>query len=353
MIWIGVDAHKSSHVAVALDAAGQPLGECPVLNTPAGWAVLADWARGLGEPRQWGIEGAWNYGRGLAQALVAQGETVCEINTRWTAGERRRARNRGKSDQRDALAIARYLWREGAGLPVVGGEDTSAVLAVLVAQREAAVAEATRLRNQAHQLLLHLDPTYKTYLPALTTPAGVAALEGYQAVGRGALAETRAAVLRLLGRRLRLALQQADELKVQIETCARVAYAPLMRLTGVNALSAGMLAAILGPGRRFRTDAALALYAGVAPLEVSSAGRVRHRLNRGGNRQLNAIVYRIALTQLHVLPQAQAYVARRMSEGKSKAEAIRALKRFLIRAIWRLWEECLVTAPAQPASQVA
>jgi transposase len=126
-----------------------------------------------------------------------------------------------------------------------------------------------------------------------------------------------------------------------------------MRLSGINALSAGMLAAILGPGRRFRTDAALALYAGVAPLEVSSAGRVRHRLNRGGNRQLNAIIYRIALTQLYRLPQAQAYVVRRMSEGKSKAEAIRALKRHIVRAIWRLWEECLETAPAQPASQVA
>jgi transposase len=140
---------------------------------------------------------------------------------------------------------------------------------------------------------------------------------------------------------------------VQIEACARLAYAPLIRLSGINALSAGMLAAILGPGRRFRTDAALALYAGVAPLEVSSAGRVRHRLNRGGNRQLNAIVYRIALTQLHRLPQAQAYVARRMSEGKSKAEAIRALKRYSLRAIWQLWEECLATAPAQPARQVA
>jgi transposase len=268
---------------------------------------------------------------------VAQGETVCEINTRWTAGERRHARNTGKSDRRDALAIARYLWREGAGLPVVGGDDTSAVLAVLV----------------AHQLLLQLDPTYKTHLPALTTPAGVAALEGYQAAGCGTLAETRAAVVRLLGQRLRLALRQADDLKVQIQTCARVAYAPLMRLSGVNALSAGMLAAILGPGRRFRTEAALALYAGVAPLEVSSAGRVRHRLNRGGNRQLNAIVYRIALTQLQHLPQAQAYVARRLSEGKSKAEAIRALKRYIVRAIWMLWEECLVTAPVQPASQVA
>jgi transposase len=178
MLCIGVDAHKCTQVAMALDGAGQPLAQCQAPNTPAGWAALAAWAQGLGEARQWGIEGAWNYGRGLAQALVAQGETVCEINTRWTAGERRRARNTGKSDRRDAQAIARYLWRAGAGLPVVGVEDTSTVRAVLVAQREAAMAEATRLRHQAHQLLLHRDPPYKAHVPALTTPAGVAALEG-------------------------------------------------------------------------------------------------------------------------------------------------------------------------------
>jgi transposase len=114
-----------------------------------------------------------------------------------------------------------------------------------------------------------------------------------------------------------------------------------MRMTGVQALTAATLAVILGPGRRFRTDADLALYAGVAPLEVSSAGRVRHRLNRGGNRQLNVILYRIALTQLRSLPAAQTYVTRRMSEGKTKREAIRALKRHLVRAIFRLWQECL------------
>jgi len=80
-------------------------------------------------------------------------------------------------------------------------------------------------------------------------------------------------------------------------------------------------------------------------LEVSSAGRVRHRLNRGGNRRLNAILFRIALTQLRAWPDAKAYVARRMSEGKTKREAIRALKRSLIRAIWRLWQECVPPTP--------
>ena len=111
-----------------------------------------------------------------------------------------------------------------------------------------------------------------------------------------------------------------------------------------------MLAGVLGPGRRFINDAQLAAYAGVAPLEASSAGLVRHRLNRGGNRRLNAIVHRIALTQAHHSPEARAYLERRASEGKSRREAIRALKRFIVRAIWRLWLEC---EPASAALSMA
>jgi transposase len=107
------------------------------------------------------------------------------------------------------------------------------------------------------------------------------------------------------------------------------------------------------PGRRFATDAQLAAYAGVAPLEASSAGTVRHRLNRGGNRRLNAILYRIALTQARYSSEARTYLDRRVAEGKTRREALRALKRFLIRAIWRLWQECLALPEGAPTAAVA
>ena len=110
---------------------------------------------------------------------------------------------------------------------------------------------------------------------------------------------------------------------------------------------------VLGPGGRFSTDAELAAYAGVAPLETSSAGLTRHRLNRGGNRRLNAILYRIALTQARCSPEAKAYLARCVSEGKSRREAIRALKRFIPRAIWRLWQECGTSSTRLPVEEVA
>jgi transposase len=341
MVTIGVDAHKHVHQALALDDAGTILGTWRGANTPDGWQHLHSWAASLPTPQQWGIEGAWQYGRGLAQFLVVQGETVFEVNARWTAERRRRARKPGKSDRLDAHAVAKFVREEAATLPRVAAEDETAVLDLLVTEREAALAEATRLRNQIHHLLLQVDPEYRSHLPSLTSTSGVRAVATYVCASANVLLQQRVAAIRRLGQRLQLALEQATALEQEICDVAAVHYAPLTRLTGVQLLTAGALAGILGPGHRFTSEAQLAAYAGVAPLEASSAGLVRHRLNRGGNRRLNAILYRIALTQARSSPEAQAYLARRRAEGKTWREAIRALKRYLVRAIWRLWQECL------------
>lgn len=359
MITIGVDAHKQVHAAVALDGAGRELGQWRGANTAHGWGALQRWAAGLGERRQWGIEGAWNYGRGLAQHLVAAGEPVYEVNPRWTAEGRRSARRPGKSDALDAHAVARLVLREAAALPRVATEDETALLDLLVTAREGAVAEGTRLRNQLHQVLLPLAPEYQGHLPRLRTAAGIAALEQYAAPAAptpGPLAQARAATVRRLAQRRRRALQQADELAGQIRQHAQARLVALTRLGGISLLTAGALAGILGPGQRCRTDAQLAAYAGVAPLQASSAGQVRHRLNRGGTRRRNAILHRVAVAQARCSPAARAYLQRREADGKSRREAIRALKRFLIRAVWRAWQECLtgVTAhPTAPATRAA
>lgn len=340
MITIGVDAHKCVHQAVALDDAGVEVGQWRGKNTSAGWRSLQQWAAGIGPEQQWGIEGAWSYGRGLAQHLVASGDVVYEINTRWTALARRSARKREKTDGLDARAVAQFVRQEPAGLPLVHADDECAVLDLLATEREGALTDASRIRNQIHALLTQLDPEYKDRLPRLDSRAGLTAIQRYQAPLPGELQEQRAAAVRRLAERLSLTLNQVDELGRQIEQRAAASFAPLTQLCGISLLTAGTLAGILGPGRRFESDAKLAAYAGVAPLEASSAGIVRHRLNRGGNRRLNAALYRIALTQAHHSPEARAYIARRVTEGKSKREAIRALKRYLIRAVWRLWQEC-------------
>lgn len=341
MITIGVDAHKRVHVALALGEAGRELGQWQGPNSAAGWQGLVQWALALGVDRQWGIEGAGGYGRGLAQHLVAAGEVVYEVNPRWTAFGRRSARKPGKTDQLDARAIALLVPQEASTLPRVLPEDHTALLDLLSTEREGALAEATRLRNQIHALLLHLDAQYQVRLRILKSPATLAALENYVAPSGGPLQQARAAAVRRLAKRLRLALAQTEELANRIRESAAADFWPLTRLCGVSLLTAGTLAGILGPGHRFATDAQLAAYAGVAPLQASSAGLVRHRLNRGGNRRLNAILYRIALTQARHSVQARAYLDRRVAEGKTRREAIRALKRFSIRAIWRLWQECL------------
>jgi len=242
---------------------------------------------------------------------------------------------------------------ESPTLPRVAAEDESAVLDLLVTEREAALAEATRLRNQLHQLLLQSDPDYKSHLPSLTSAAGVQAVETYPTPISSPLDQQRAAAIRRLAQRLRLVLEQAALMEHDICALAEAHYLPLTQLAGVQLLTAGALAGILGPGQRFKSEAQLAAYAGVAPVEASSAGSVRHRLNRGGNRRLNAILYRIALTQSRSSPEAQAYLARRKAEGKTWREAMRALKRYLIRAIWRLWQQCHVVKASAGVQQAA
>jgi transposase len=353
MVIIGVDAHKRMHAAVAVDAAGTILGEWKGPNTAAGWHELWTWANSFSASRQWGIEGAWNYGRGLAQYLVTSGEQVFEVNPRWTAQRRRRARRAGKSDRLDAHAVAQLVREESSTLPQIACDDETAVLELLTTEREAALAEATRLRNHLHQLLLQTVPNYSDHLPSLTSESGLRAAETFEGTTESPLQQQRAAAIRRTAQRLRLALQQVEVLADEIRSLAAIHFAPLTQLCGVQLLTAGALAGILGPGRRFKSEAQLAMYAGVAPLETSSAGVVRHRLNRGGNRRLNAILYRIALAQARGSDEARAYLARRRAEGKSWQEAMRALKRHLIRAIWRLWQQCLSEQEQEPVLHTA
>jgi transposase len=348
LITVGVDAHKTIHVAVAVDEAGRELGEWSGPNAVNAWESLAVWASSFGPDLQWGVEGAWGNGRGLAQHLVALGFTVFEISPHWTTRLRRNNRRQGKSDRLDARAVARCVREEAPRLPLVQAEDESVILDLLSTEREAAIAESTRLRNQIHALLSQIDTEYERHLPSLTSAAGLRALVRYTAADESPIQQHRAASVRRLAERLQLATAQAKDVADQIRDLAKDRYEPLTQLCGVNFLTAGMLAGMLGPGRRFDNEAQLAAYAGTSPLEASSSGLTRHRLNRGGNRKLNSVIYRIALTQAHFQPDARTYIARRVSEGKTRREAHRCLRRYIARAIWRLWQECLL----KPTSKI-
>lgn len=335
---VGVDCHKGQHAAVLIDGHGQELARWQGANSPAGWQALHTWARQHAIDPVWGIEGAGQYGRGLAALLVQAGCTVHEVNPRLTAAQRRVSRQRGKSDHADALAIARVVGQEPT-LPVVQAADATAVLAVEVAARDALVGELTALRNRLHQHLTQLTPLHPAPWPTLTTAAGVATLTDFTVPGADALAQAHARQVRLLAARMVLTMTQLAEMTTTIAAHSAGWTAPLQAVVGVGVLTAGMLAAHLG-GKTFASDAALAMYAGVAPLDASSGLQRRHRLNRTGKRALNAVLHRIALSQSRHSPQARRYLAKQRAAGKTVKEAMRCLKRLLARVILAAWRQC-------------
>lgn len=350
MIWIGVDTHKTLHVAVAVDDAGRAVGEWSGPNTIEEWARFRTWLVQLGDERRVGIEGSGSYGYGLARSLLSAGEVVYEVNSRLTALERRHARRRGKSDQLDAHAVAQVVRRDAEALPRVTQDEESSILAHLCEEREALVSEATRVRNRLHATLLTIDPEYKAALPPLHTKRAIVQLQAYEKGPEAAALERElAASVRRQAKRLSALLASIEELGEAIEGRA-TRFAPLTEIRGISHLTAGTLAGILGCHGAFKSDAQLASFAGVAPLEASSAGSGRHRLSRTGNRRLNAILYRIAICQLRYPGQAKTYLEKKMREGRGKREAIRTLKRYIIRAIWQKWKLCTPTSTPQTSS---
>ena len=202
MITIGVDAHKRVHAAYAVDEAGREIGQWRGANSASGWQELLAWAVDIHGERQWGIEGAWSYGRNLSQFLVGRGEKVFDVNPRWTAFGRRRGRRQSKSDSLDARAVALFVRQEAPGLPHVTIDDDTVVLDLLASEREQALSDAIRIRNQIHCLLMQAEPEYALRLPTLKSKAGLAALRTYVAPSKHPLQVERAATIRRLGAKL-------------------------------------------------------------------------------------------------------------------------------------------------------
>lgn len=339
MIWIGVDAHKQLHQAVAISEAGI-IGERTIRNSEPEWAALFEWA-GQWPERVWAVEGAWYLGRGLAQYLAAQGERVHEVNGRWTAARRRGMRRPGKSDRLDARSVATLLREEADTLPRVFPEQDPEAIVQLWSREHATLnEEKTRVVNRLHALLLQCDPQYKTTFPDLQARAAIAELQRYVAPGAGDLARERERAVRRQGVQLALLDEQERELEAKLRRVAKERFSPLTAIEGVGPIIAGALVSELGRPRPGFREEHLAAEAGVSPLEASSAGGVRHRLNRTGNRRLNMLFHQIVLTQGRIYPPARAYLARRRADGLTDREARRALKRHLVRRVYRAWLAC-------------
>ncbi len=269
--------------------------------------------------------------RGLEQALLAAGEQLVRVPPRLTAPQRRRGRTRGKSDAIDALAIARAALQQPDLDRPRAGEETLRELKLLVDHRDDLVAERRRCQQRLRWHLHELEPSLAVPLGALDRSIWLERL-GRRLARREQTTQVRIA-RDLLGRCRNLTRSVLElERELQARTCA---IAPaVLQLPGCGALSAAKLLSEIGPIERFGSDAQLARHAGAAPLEASSGKQRRHRLDRGGNRQLNCALHRIAITQGRVHAPARAYLERKQNEGKSRREAIRCLKRQLARTVY-------------------
>jgi transposase len=327
----GVDTHADTHVAAALDPVGGLPGVREFPATAAGYAGLLAWLGGFGSVCLAGIEGTGSYGAGLARHITAAGIRVVEVDRSGRQDRRRQ----GKPDPLDAVSAARAAQSGRARGAPKGRDGAVEAIRTLVAARRSAAGERTRTINQARALVLtgpgDLRTRFAGHKPAALI-TGLASLR--PRTGDVAGHATRIA-LRELGRRAQFPdgqLERLDELIISLVT----ARAPgLLALYGAGPRTAALLLIAAGdhPGR-LRSEAAWARLCGVAPIPASSGKVTRHRLNPGGDRQASHALWRIVFTRLRSHPATRAYAKRRAAEGKSRAEIIRCLKRYVAREVY-------------------
>jgi transposase len=330
-VTVGVDTHLENHVAVALDQVGRLIAQRSFTADPPGYRALLRWSRELGQVHAFGIEGTGCYGAGLARAARRAGHRVIEVDR----PDRRTRRARGKSDPVDAEAAARaVLAGTATGVPKNRDGDVESIRALRVARR-GAVRIRIQVANQLHALVTSAPEPLRENLRRLSTRDLVATAAALRpGPGLDPTAATKHA-LKILARRHQDVdhdIAVLDDLLQQLvpRTCPG-----LLGLFGVGTDTAGALLVTAGDNPdRLHSDPAFANLCGVAPLPASSGKTTqRHRLNRGGDRQANAALYRIVLCRLRYDPATRAYVKRRTAEGLTKPEIIRCLKRYVAREI--------------------
>jgi transposase len=328
MIAVGVDTHKDKHHAVALDRLGQLLTEIVITTDLAGYTQFASWISDLDGQALVGIEGAGSYGAGLCEYLQGEGIEVFEVER-----PRRRERRTGKSDRIDALLAAKKVLT-GDGLATPRGTGKRAALQMLLVAHRSLVSERSRLYNTMQSLQISAPNALRERIGQVKGGAKLTErLTGMRRRPTASLQEnTTLEVLRDMANRARALDAQAKAYALEIETLARSLAPKLLEEPGVGPICAGKLLAF-NPAR-FTSEAAFARANGTAPQPASSGKTVRHRLSRGGDRQINTAIYTIALSRsVHHAPS-RAYIQRRVSEGKTKREAMRSLKRYLSRHLY-------------------
>ena len=330
MVIVGIDAHKRSHTAVAVDASGRKLGQRTTGTTSADHLALLAWAEQFGPQRSWAIEDCRHLSRRLEADLLGAGESIVRVPTKLMAHARDAARSYGKSDPIDALAVARAALRE-TDLPTAQLDGPARTVRLLSDHRDHLIAERTRLINRLRWHLHELDPGHEPPPRTLWRAKHLKAVTEQLAGFDGVVARLARQLIEDC-RRLNGQIQALDEeLRASMERLAP----ELLAICGCSTLTAAKIIGETADVRRFRSRHAFARHNGTAPLPVWSSNRSRHRLSRTGNRQLNAAIHRIAITQAHYYGPARQLLERRREDGKNKAESLRILKRRLSDVVYR------------------
>jgi transposase len=349
MIVIGVDTHKRSHTLVALDAAtGATRGQLTIPASDEGTLDALRFAGELDIERVWAIEDCRHVSGRLERGLVASGDRVIRVAPGLTDTSRRSVREPGKSDPIDATAIARAAIREGIDtLPVAFLDEQAHEIRVLNDYRDQLVNERVRLASRLRWHLVQIAPE----LEAQIRPQGLIGPQIRAKVARGLARLPRSPqvrVARAILKRINEIYREEGELLAEVKALIEAHCPQLLAEHGCGPVTAAIIIGHTAGAKRFPTDACFARHAGTAPIPASSGNTQRHRLHRGGDRQLNRALHIIALSRARTDPATRAYLDRRHSEGKTKREAIRCLKRHLARRIWRLLYATMPIPPAPP-----
>jgi transposase len=350
MIVIGVDTHKRSHTLVALDAVtGAARGQLKISATDEGTTCALRFAAELDDVRVWAVEDCRHVSGRLERGLLASGDRVLRIAPGLTETSRRAVREPGKSDPIDATAIARAALREGIDtLPVAYLDEQALEIRTLNDYRDQIVSERSRLANRLRWHLVQLAPD----LEASLSPASLDHPQVRARVARRLARLPRGPqvrVAKLILKRIGQITVEERELRAELKALIEAHCPALLAEHGCGPVTAAIIIGHTAGAQRFPTDACFARHAGVAPIPASSGNTQRHRLHRGGDRQLNRAIHIIALSRARTDPATRAYLDRKHAEGKSKREAIRCLKRHIARHIWRLLYT--TTPPQNPTTE--
>jgi transposase len=331
MVVVGADVHKHTHTFVAVDEVGRELGHKTFPARTVGHQDAVRWARErFGSDLLWAVEDCRHLSARLERDLLTAAQSVVRVPPKMMAEQRRIARTRGKSDPIDAAAVARAALRQ-PDLPVASHDEVSRELKLLVDRRDDLVKHRTATINRLLWRVHELDPAIAPPKASLNRVVRQQELAAHLAERPGIVAElARDELSDVIDLTRRI-----DDLERRLRDLVAHVAPTLLAMPGVGALTAAKLVGETAGVRRFKSEAAFARHAGIAPIPVwsgNTAGRVR--LTRSGNRQLNAAIHRIAITQIRLTGLGKSYYEKKKAEGMSTAEALRCLKRRLARIVY-------------------